>query len=237
MKYRLLLGYCVVGALPAHDHKQVYVQPFAPYYSQCGQDKYLNEQVFRNKQHGVFIDIGAHDGISFSNSYYFEKYLGWTGICIEPHPDRFHELKNNRTAICLPICIADFNGQAEFVKISGAPEMLSGLVDCYDPRHVARINRELQLNGGSAHIINVETCTLASVVEKYKFGSIDLLSVDTEGSEFLILKSIDLKAVDIAYIVVENNYGDNNVHNYLIANGYRHIKRFQGDDLYEKIRS
>ena len=49
-------------ALAANDYK-----------SQAGQDTYCNEIFFNNKRNGVFIDIGAHDGISFSNSWYFEK--------------------------------------------------------------------------------------------------------------------------------------------------------------------
>ena len=51
------------------------------YKSQFGQDKFLNENIFKNKRNGVFIDIGAHDGITYSNSYVFEKQLDWTGIC------------------------------------------------------------------------------------------------------------------------------------------------------------
>jgi len=41
------------------------------YYSQYGQDKFINNVVFNNKQRGNFIDIGAHDGITFSNSFFF----------------------------------------------------------------------------------------------------------------------------------------------------------------------
>lgn len=41
------------------------------YYSQYNQDKFLNEVVFNNKKKGFFIDIGAHDGVSYSNSLFF----------------------------------------------------------------------------------------------------------------------------------------------------------------------
>ena len=41
------------------------------YYSQYGQDKFLTEFLFKNKKNGIFVDIGANDGISFSNSYFF----------------------------------------------------------------------------------------------------------------------------------------------------------------------
>ena len=45
------------------------------YKSQFGQDRWLNETIFRNKQNGLFVDVGAHDGVTFSNSYFFEKHL------------------------------------------------------------------------------------------------------------------------------------------------------------------
>ena len=63
------------------------------FYSQFGQDAFVFKEFFENKQNGIFIDIGAHDGESFSNSKFFEKTLNWKGICIEPIPEVFQELK------------------------------------------------------------------------------------------------------------------------------------------------
>jgi len=48
------------------------------YYSQYGQDKYLLEEIFQNKNDGYYVDIGAHDGISLSNTKKFEE-IGWDG--------------------------------------------------------------------------------------------------------------------------------------------------------------
>lgn len=62
------------------------------FYSQAGQDKYLIENIYKNKEKGFFIDIGAHDGITYSNTYYLEKELGWSGICIEPNPKIYKQL-------------------------------------------------------------------------------------------------------------------------------------------------
>ena len=45
------------------------------YSSQYGQDKYINETFFKGKQNGVFVDIGANDGVSLSNTVFFEKVL------------------------------------------------------------------------------------------------------------------------------------------------------------------
>lgn len=53
---------------------------YSQYFSQFEQDKFLNEKFFKNKKNGVFIDIGAHNGINLSNTYFFEKKLNWRGI-------------------------------------------------------------------------------------------------------------------------------------------------------------
>ena len=70
-----------------------------PYSSQFKQDKFINEVVFYNKLHGFFIDIGVHDGITISNSFYFEKFKDWTGIWIEPNPNVYKELVKNRKSL------------------------------------------------------------------------------------------------------------------------------------------
>ena len=51
------------------------------YYSQFEQDKFVYENFFQGKTDGYFVDIGAHDGTTFSNSRFFEE-LGWTGVCV-----------------------------------------------------------------------------------------------------------------------------------------------------------
>ena len=53
------------------------------YFSQAGQDRYLNERIFRNKRNGTFVEIGGFDGWTGSNCVFFEKVLDWTGLVVE----------------------------------------------------------------------------------------------------------------------------------------------------------
>ena len=87
---------------------------FVQYYSQIGQDKYTNEIFFKGMENGFFVDIGAHDGIELSNSYFFEKTKNWKGICIEPLPDIYKLLKKNRKCICIEGAISINNGYQDF---------------------------------------------------------------------------------------------------------------------------
>ena len=54
------------------------------FYSQCGQDRFLNDNIFKGFKNGTFVDVGAHDGRTFNNTLFFEQLHGWSGINIEP---------------------------------------------------------------------------------------------------------------------------------------------------------
>ena len=62
------------------------------YHSQDGQDLYLDKHVFKGLKNGIFVDIGANDGITINNTLFFEKVLGWNGLCIEPNDNYFNAL-------------------------------------------------------------------------------------------------------------------------------------------------
>jgi FkbM family methyltransferase len=210
-----------------------YPRPFDTYYSQKGQDKFLNEYLFKNKQNGTFVEIGAHDGISFSNTYFFEKNLKWAGICVEPNPNMFAKLRLNRDCICEQLCISDSEGQRDFLLCTGYMlEMYSGLLDNYDPRHLDRIEQEMQQFGGDKTVITVACRTLQNLFEKYNLRHIDLLSVDIEGGELAAIKSIDFDKVHIDVILIENNFNESYVKDYLEAKNYLLINHIGKDDIY-----
>jgi hypothetical protein len=114
------------------------------FFSQVGQDRFLFENFFYGKRNGTFVDIGAYDGEKFSNSLFFERYMGWHGLCVEPLPSAFARLAAKRQAsICKQVCIADFEGEADFTEADAGidEKMLSGLTQQFDPRHVDRLKR------------------------------------------------------------------------------------------------
>lgn len=110
--------------------------------------------------------------------------------------------------------------------------MLSGLQKYYDPRHVARINREVTAMGGSANIITVPTRSLESIFDEHDVKHVHYLSIDTEGAEFAVIKSINFDKVFIDVIDFENNYGDtcHPIIEYLMRRNYRLLK--YGSDIF-----
>ena len=53
--------------------KIIYIVTVYMFYSQDGQDQYLEKNIFKNFKNGFFVDVGAHDGVSINNTLYFEK--------------------------------------------------------------------------------------------------------------------------------------------------------------------
>lgn len=204
------------------------------FHSQFDQDRYLYQKFFKEKRNGIFVDIGAHDGVTFSNTYFFEKTMGWTGICIEPIPEVFECLKNARDALCIQGCISSHQGTVPFLRIKGDSEMLSGILNNYDPEHLNRVQKELEAYGGSAEIITVLCYDLTTLLLSQGLSHIDYMSIDTEGGELEILKSLDFQSIEVEVIDVENNLGTDRFKDFLEPLGYKRVIKLGVDEIYAR---
>lgn len=193
------------------------------FHSQDNQDNFLESSVFKGYKNGIFVDVGAHDGVSINNTLYFERVNGWTGINIEPIPSIYKKLVLNRpSCINLNLAIDNKEGQADFFLNIGYTEMISGLSSAYDSRHGMRLAYENSLHGSKTEKIIVPTRRLDSIFEEYHIDKINYLSIDVEGAEENVIKSIDFDKVFIDVIGFENNYIDRSIPivNYLITKNY-----------------
>lgn len=204
------------------------------YYSQHGQDKFLNEHIFNDQKNGIFVDIGAHDGKTISNTYFFEKELNWTGVCVEPILERYVDLVKNRNCICMNCCVYNKHSIVPFAQSIGYTEMLSGIQETYDPRHLTRLKNEQSFFGGTTNILNKVSYTLSEILTLNHIDHVDYLSIDTEGSELQILQGIDFEKFKIKVIDVENNYPDvfEPINTLLISKNYKKLVHIGGDDIY-----
>jgi len=182
------------------------------FYSQDKQDMYLETQVFKGYKNGFFIDVGAHDGISINNTLYFEKNNNWTGVNIEPIKKIYNDLVANRpNCININCAVCNKDGTTEFICNNGYTEMISGIKDTFDHRHVNRLHHENKLHGSTTEIIEVETKRLETICDSHKITQINYLSIDVEGAEFEVIKSINFDKVYIDVIGFENNYDDTSI--------------------------
>src|SRR5690349_12765331 len=97
--------------------------------SQYGQDLLVLE-LLGGMRGGFFLDSGAADGVSSSNTLLLEQSYGWKGICVEPNSTLFTQLVRNRRCTCVNCCLYDREGTVEFLE---AATMLGGILAEYHP--------------------------------------------------------------------------------------------------------
>lgn len=182
------------------------------YYSQDKQDMYLETRIFKGYKNGFFMDVGAHNGKAINNTLYFEESNNWTGVNIEPIKEVYDSLMVNRpNCININCAVCNNDGETEFICNTGYTEMISGIKDTFDPRHIRRLQNENKQHGSSSKIIKVETKKLETICDSHNISHINYLSIDVEGCEFEVIKSINFDKVYIDVIGFENNYKDTSI--------------------------
>ena len=205
------------------------INPVAPLsYSQLGQD--LEVIKFYNyKSHGFFVDIGASDGIEISNTYILESRFSWRGICCEPIPSKFEKcVKNRKNSICYNDAVYNQSGLEISFDIANNYDQLSGISE-----HM----RNCSLVYSNSTTIKVKTISLTDVLDNANAPLfIEYMSLDTEGSEFEILKNFNFEKYTFGLIDVEHNYIEprrSEIKNLLLSKGYIYKGENKWDDMYK----
>lgn len=197
------------------------------YYSQHAQDLFLDSFVFHGERGGTFLDIGAYDGVTLSNTYFFEKALGWSGVCVEPNPSVYAILKEQRTSLCLNCGISAEPGELDFMQLPGDLALGSGFVKFYGSDSEFARRRPI----GSL-MLTIPTKRIMDVIAQAGLSAIDYLSIDTEGADFDILKSIDFDRYRIRALSVENSGWEERISVYMKRRDYRLAIVLGNDEIY-----
>ena len=199
------------------------------FFSQAGQDAFLDERIFKGKRDGVFVEIGGYDGITGSNCLFFELMRGWTGILIEPSPAFFAKANAFRRATCLQMALADEEGEAEFLDIQEGYSQMSGLTASYDPKLRETVEADPRHKGD---LIKVKTRTLAKLLDQHFLKDIDYISLDVEGGEMAVLSSFPFERFNVTAWTIENNAGTTEIPDFMKTKGYARVEALGVDDIY-----
>ena len=168
------------------------------FFSQFGQDKIIKNYFFQNKKNGFFVEIGAFDGVLGSNCIHFEKSMNWEGIAIEPSKIQFEKLSKNRNCKVLNAAISSTEKDVEFIEVIEGLTQMSGIDDDnYSAKLIIENNKKNKFNKNKMKTSTFEKSILTK--------EIDYLSIDIEGAELDVLKSINFQEYIIKVISVENN--------------------------------
>lgn len=178
----------------------------ARWFSQDGQDTLLWEDHFQYLgRRGAYLDVATNDPVTISNTYFYDKCLGWKGICVEANKRYFEGIKQHRGCHLVPTCVSDKREKVVF----RLDRMKSG-IEATNKNNL----------GSEEGATTLECITLAEVMNNTHVMVIDYLSLDVEGHELRILKGLDWRKTKINVMTVETKSGSP-VDMYLKSIGYR----------------
>ena len=166
------------------------------------------ERIFKNKNDGIYIDVGCNHPIKYNNTYLLYK-KGWHGLNIDLDKksiDQFNKLRKRDINILTLVTSTD-NEEKE-------------LYYYHERSAINTISKELAKSRNQRHkeIKKIKGISLNSIIEnsKFKESKINLLSIDIENYEYEALKNFNFDKYEIDVIVTEIT--DINVKNLEIYN-------------------
>lgn len=170
------------------------------------------------KRSGYFVEFGAVDGKHLSNTYLLEKEYEWSGIVCEPAKIYHEDLKSNRSCSVDTRCVTRSSGNSLNFE-----ECTNGILSTLTEYRGADGHRKMRRRRAIYKVVSVSLHDLLE--ENNAPQKIDFLSIDTEGSEYEILKSFFPSKYDVSVVVVEHNLTENRklINRLMIEHGYHRI--------------
>ena len=181
------------------------------YKSQSNEDRAMYELFYKSppKCGGTIVEIGALDGLTYSNSYFFEMALGWRSLLVEANPINFAKLQRNRPD-ALTVHAAMCSQKNVIFKGRNA---VGGIVSEMSENHAKKWIKS------SDPVVEVPCRHWHELFSKFEILHIDIFVIDVEGGELSVLSVMDW-AVSVDYFIIENNERSSEVVDLLANKGY-----------------
>jgi FkbM family methyltransferase len=157
---------------------------------------------------GFFVEAGANDGITQSNTLHFERYHGWRGLLVEPIPELAKRCRKHR-----PGCIVenaalvppDFDGDRIEMTYCNLMSQVKGAMKTR-AEEADHLRRGSECQKLETYALSVPACTLSSLLDRHGIAHVDLLSLDVEGFELAALRGLDLARHAPTWMLIEARY-------------------------------
>lgn len=198
------------------------------HHTQFGEDKIL-KKIFSNKSTGICVEVGGCNGVTGSNTYFFEK-LGWRSVVVEPMLDFCQKIKDPRKCKVVEAAASSSAGEVEFYVAVGV-ETLSTIEE--DINHHSRIKG---LSTEQVKKIKVKTDSVEDILVKTGIREIDFLKIDVEGHDMSVLDGVSFEKISVRNVIIEDNSQgtDSKIDDVMKAASYIRYKRTGCNDWYIK---
>ena len=192
---------------------------------------------------GFFVELGANDGISQSNTKHLEMFQGWRGVLIEPYPGNFRKLTKTRSsdsyfenAACVSFEFTKAEMELTYSNLMTTP--MEGSSDLDDRKSHAHSGQRFLGAKDKVSTFSAPARTLDSILDDAGAPTIiDLLSLDVEGGELEVLGGVDHSKYRFNWILVESR-DKQRISDFLTARGYEFHAQLTGHDylFQDKVR-
>jgi FkbM family methyltransferase len=198
-------------------------------YTQYGEESVL-KTFFKTTPNGTVVDVGAADGVRYSNSRYLIESLGWMGVLVEPHPTYFTELvklyEHNPSVTLINKAVYSEEGELPFY-VYGRDEhaQVSTLSENFK-------NKVIKVHGDNYEQtpIMVKVIKLSQVLEGLE--EIEFLSVDCEGVDMEVLLSNDWDKYRPSLVCVEHSMPKSTLQEFMTSVGYKFLTETEGNSFF-----
>lgn len=198
-------------------------------YSQYGEERVLRK-FFGERKNGLVVDIGAMDGVTFSNSRDLIINYKWRGLLVEPHLPYFNKLESlyvdNKNVVCKNVCCFNENKVVDFYVFS------DGNDSCISTISEEFKDRASKIHGDKYHEpIKINAYKLSDLL--VGFEDVDFLSIDCEGVDLEVLKSNNWNKIRPPLICIEHSMSLSSLDKLMSTIGYKFYDKTGGNSFYE----
>jgi FkbM family methyltransferase len=216
-------------------------------FEQLGSDRYSHpayEDLDRKlagylpQRGGIFVEAGAYDGYWGSNTYWFERFRGWSGVLIEPLPELANLARKERPRSQVFQCALvppEYREDVVKLRYGGTMSVLAGAWDGDEEEH-ARTGAHME--GLETFEIEVPARMISEILDEASITHIDLMTLDVEGFEASVLRGLDLTRHSPQLLLIEmlKENQERPVIEATLGVGYRHEAKLSSrDHLYRRV--
>jgi len=173
---------------------------------------------------GTFVEIGAWDGVSLSNTFVLEHCYNWTGALIEANPQNFRELKRSvRTARKANWAVCDKSWGT--VQITRDGLAVAGQIGAMSPAYIATH----RVGDNITDTVRVRCSRFDRILAGLRIPRANFLSLDVEGAELEVLGTVDPSIFDVILVEMDgfNASKDAAAHRLIVKSGLRHCLTYR----------